>query len=214
MKTYTDQASANKPTNPNIEDGEFEECYDAGVTYDLAQTPEQLSFARIIVKLGPILDRMLYMSLVACLLESVFLYHAGFESPVLLRHQMVIVGLLILVQSSVAANTFIIKQTVVNGNFTPALQISSLPDEENPTPRGHLLFLNSLYKGSFYVTLFLTVVFAVFTVYSIYRVGVTFDFIATACLTGVIALNALSTATSFWQQKKIASLLLAIPVSD
>ncbi|WP_339343320.1 hypothetical protein [uncultured Psychrobacter sp.] len=214
MKTYTDQVSANTPTNPNIKDAGQEECYDVNRTYELAQTSEQFSFVRIVMKLGPTLDRMLYMALVACFLGSILLYHAGFESPALLKHQMVIVGLLILVQSSVAANTFIIKQTVVNGNFTPALQISTLPDEENPTPRGHLLFLNSLYKGSLYVTLFLTVVFTVFMVYSVYRVGSSFDFITIACLAGVIALNALSTATAFWQQKKVAKLLIATSVSD
>lgn len=211
MKTYTDQVSANTPANPNIEDVTLPECYDMSETYNIIQTPEQLSFVRIVMKLGPILDRMFYMALAACLLGSTLLYHAGFESPVLLKHQIIIVGLLVLVQSSVAANTFIIKQTVVNGNFTPVLQISTLPDEDNPTPRGHLLFLNSLYKGSLYVTLFLAVVFTVFAVYSVYRVSSDFDFIGIACLAGVIALNALSTVTAFWQQKKVAKLLLATP---
>lgn len=217
MNTPSEQNTSKTPANPDIEIGIDDAEYsniDLDYTYEIIPSEIESAFARVLTKLGFTFDIMLYVAILAFILASIALYHAGFEAPVLLKHQMVIIGLVLLVQSSIVANTFLVKQTVVNGNFTPALQITTSPDPENLTPRGHLLFINSLYKGSITATLFLAFVFTVLMFYSVYQVGTTFDLITTFCFVGYILLSILSSFIAFMQQKKVARLLIATSVSD
>ena len=217
MNTPSEQNTSKTPANPDIEIGIDDAEYsniDLDYTYEIIPSEIESAFARVLTKLGFTFDIMLYVAILAFILASITLYHAGFEAPVLLKHQMVIIGLVLLVQSSIVANTFLVKQTVVNGNFTPALQITTSPDPENLTPRGHLLFINSLYKGSITATLFLAFVFTVLMFYSVYQVGTTFDLITTFCFVGYIFLSILSSFIAFMQQKKVARLLIATSVSD
>lgn len=215
MNTPLEQNTSKTPANPDIEIGiDDAEYSNIDYTYEIIPSEIESAFARVLTKLGFTFDIMLYVAILAFILASITLYHAGFEAPVLLKHQMVIIGLVLLVQSSIVANTFLVKQTVVNGNFTPALQITTSPDPENLTPRGHLLFINSLYKGSITATLFLAFVFTVLMFYSVYQVGTTFDLITTFCFVGYIFLSILSSFIAFMQQKKVARLLIATSVSD
>lgn len=215
MNTPPEQNTSKTPANPDIEIGiDDAEYSNIDYTYEIIPSEIESAFARVLTKLGFTFDIMLYVAILAFILASITLYHAGFEAPVLLKHQMVIIGLVLLVQSSIVANTFLVKQTVVNGNFTPALQITTSPDPENLTPRGHLLFINSLYKGSITATLFLAFVFTVLMFYSVYQVGTTFDLITTFCFVGYILLSILSSFIAFMQQKKVARLLIATSVSD
>ena len=215
MNTPSEQNTSKTPANPDIEIGiDDAEYSNIDYTYEIIPSEIESAFARVLTKLGFTFDIMLYVAILAFILASITLYHAGFEAPVLLKHQMVIIGLVLLVQSSIVANTFLVKQTVVNGNFTPALQITTSPDPENLTPRGHLLFINSLYKGSITATLFLAFVFTVLMFYSVYQVGTTFDLITTFCFVGYIFLSILSSFIAFMQQKKVARLLIATSVSD
>ncbi|MGP5057694.1 hypothetical protein ACTXIV_03070 [Psychrobacter celer] len=215
MNTPPEQNISKTPANPDIEIGiDDAEYSNIDYTYEIIPSEIESAFARVLTKLGFTFDIMLYVAILAFILASITLYHAGFEAPVLLKHQMVIIGLVLLVQSSIVANTFLVKQTVVNGNFTPALQITTSPDPENLTPRGHLLFINSLYKGSITATLFLAFVFTVLMFYSVYQVGTTFDLITTFCFVGYILLSILSSFIAFMQQKKVARLLIATSVSD
>lgn len=215
MNTPLEQNTSKTPANPDIEIGiDDAEYSNIDYTYEIIPSEIESAFARVLTKLGFTFDIMLYVAILAFILASITLYHAGFEAPVLLKHQMVIIGLVLLVQSSIVANTFLVKQTVVNGNFTPALQITTSPDPENLTPRGHLLFINSLYKGSITATLFLAFVFTVLMFYSVYQVGTTFDLITTFCFVGYILLSILSSFIAFMQQKKVARLLIATSVSD
>lgn len=215
MNAPLEQNTSPTTANPDIETiGGEVEYSNIDYTYEITLSEVQLGFARVVTKLGFTFDVMLYLAIPAFVLASVALYHAGFEDPVLLKHQMVIISLVLLVQSSVVANTFLVKQTVVNGNFTPALQITTSPDPENPSPRGHLLFINSLYKGSITATLFLAFVFAILMFHSIYQVGTTFDLITSFCFIGYILLNVISSFVAFGQQKKVAKLLLATSNED
>lgn len=210
MTSYPKEEQLIYSEEPDVGSDDDASFYDES-DYVITPTSEHISFVRIVLRLGPTLNKLLLMAILAFFLAAVILYRAGFDVPSLLKHQIIIVSLILLIQSSVAANTFIIKQTVVNGNFTPQLQIIPNPGDDSSTVRGHLLFLSSLYKGSLYSTLFLTAIFSLLMFYSIYHVGSNIDKMTLYCFVGFVALNTGSSLLSFTQQKGVAKLLLSTP---
>lgn len=197
-----------------LENETHEEDFESGVDEEVEliyATPEQMGLSKVVLDMDKTLSTMLLCAIIALISIIFCFYHLVFEVDGLFRHQKIFLGIFFLVQSSVMANTFVVKQTLIKGNLTAGLQITTGLDVSAQERRGHLLFIRSLYSGSSRVTLFLSVMFLSCIIYIYNVTELPIDIVILVSSVFFIVPNVLSTILVYIKNKKVRSLLLSQP---